>query len=53
LIAVIIKVADDKRVVGEFKSKKSYKIIARITFVFIGIVSLFMIFNLFKPILHI
>ena len=53
LIAIIIKLADDKRVVGEFKSKKAYKIIAWITFVFIGAASLFMIFNLIRPILHI
>ncbi|MHB8279737.1 MAG: hypothetical protein ACYDIA_19085 [Candidatus Humimicrobiaceae bacterium] len=49
----ILKVTDDKRVVGKFKSKKAYKIIAWITFAFIGIASLFMIFNLIKPILHI
>jgi NRAMP (natural resistance-associated macrophage protein)-like metal ion transporter len=53
LIAIIIKLADDKRVVREFKSRKSYRIIAWITFVFIGAASLFMIFNLIRPILHI
>lgn len=52
LIAIIIKLADDKRVVGEFKSKKTFKIIAWITFGFIGIASLFMVFNLLRPILH-
>jgi Mn2+/Fe2+ NRAMP family transporter len=52
LIAIIIKVADDERVVGKFKSRKSYKIIAWITFAFIGIASIFMIYNLIRPIFH-
>lgn len=52
LITIIIKLADDKRVVVEFKSKRIFKVIAGVTFAFIGIASLYMIFNLIKPIFH-
>ena len=53
LIAIIIKLADDKKVVGKQKSKRIFKVIAWVTFTFIGLASLFMIFNLLRPILHI
>lgn len=43
LIAIIIKLADKKEVVGEYRTKKIYKIIAWITFGFITISVLFMI----------
>ncbi|MCL4385201.1 MAG: divalent metal cation transporter [Cyanobacteria bacterium] len=52
LIAIIIKMADDKRVVGKFRSRKADRVIAWITFTFIGIASILMIFNLIKPIFH-
>jgi NRAMP (natural resistance-associated macrophage protein)-like metal ion transporter len=43
LIAIIIKLADKKEIVGEYKTKKIYKIIAWTTFGFIAISVLFMI----------
>ena len=52
LIAIIIKVADNEKVVGKNKSKRIFKIIAWITFAFIGAASLYMIFNLIRPIFH-
>lgn len=50
LIAIIIKVADNEKVVGKNKSKRIFKIIAWITFAFIGAASLYMIFNLIRSI---
>jgi NRAMP (natural resistance-associated macrophage protein)-like metal ion transporter len=52
LIAIIIKVADNEKIVGKYKSRKVFKVIAWITFAFIGIASLFMIFNLIRPVFH-
>lgn len=52
LIAIIIKVADNEKVVGKNKSKRIFKIIAWITFAFIGAASLYMIFNLIRSIFH-
>jgi NRAMP (natural resistance-associated macrophage protein)-like metal ion transporter len=48
LIAIIIKLADDERVVGNFKSTKLRKIIAWFTFFFMGLASLLMIINLIR-----
>ena len=52
LIAIIIKVADNEKVVGKNKSKRIFKIIDWITFAFIGAASLYMIFNLIRSIFH-
>lgn len=43
LIAIIIKLADNEKIVGEHRTKKGYKVIAWITFVFILISVLFML----------
>ena len=48
LIAVIIKLADDERIVGHFKTKPLYKKIAWVTFFFMGISALFMIFAILR-----
>lgn len=48
LIAIIISLADDPRVVGNFKTKLVYKLIAWITLGFVGLASVFMLINLFK-----
>lgn len=42
LIAMVIKMADDERVVGRFKSKRLNKLIAWLTFGFMGVAVLFM-----------
>ncbi|HCQ31565.1 TPA: iron transporter [Candidatus Collierbacteria bacterium] len=46
LIFIIIKLADDNRVVGDFKTQKRYKLIAWITFVFMALSVLFMLGSL-------
>jgi Mn2+/Fe2+ NRAMP family transporter len=48
LIAIIIKLSDDARVVGNFKTSKINKIIARVTFVFVGTASILLIAGLVK-----
>jgi len=48
LIAIIIKIADDKRVVGNYKTTRFNRSVAWLTFVFVGMASLLMIFNLIK-----
>jgi len=48
LIAIIIKLADDERIVGNFKSSKRRRVIAWITFLFMGIAALLMIINLIR-----
>lgn len=45
LIFIIIKLADDGRVVGEFKTEKKYRVIAWLTFGFMAISVLLMFFN--------
>lgn len=45
LIAIIIKVADDERVVGKFKSKKKHKFAASITFFFMTLAVLVMLWQ--------
>ena len=47
LIAIIIRLADDTRVVGTYRSSRRGKIIAWITFAFVGCASLAMLYNLF------
>ncbi len=49
LIVIIIKLADDKRIIGRFKSSRWSRIFAWITFGFMGIASLLMIVNLLFP----
>ncbi|MDP3955444.1 MAG: Nramp family divalent metal transporter [bacterium] len=46
LIAIIIKLADDPRIVGNFKTSKLNRAIAWTTFSFVGIASILMIANL-------
>lgn len=48
LIAIIIKLADDERIVGKFRTSKVSKSIGWITLLFMGIASLFMIINLIR-----
>jgi NRAMP (natural resistance-associated macrophage protein)-like metal ion transporter len=48
LIAIIIKLADDERVIGKFKSNKWGRIIAWITFAFMGTASMAMIIDLIR-----
>ena len=48
LIAIIIKIANDQRVVGNYKITKINQTIAWLTFIFVGVASALMIFNLFK-----
>lgn len=48
LIVLIIKLADDERIVGKFKSHKWSKIFAWITFFLMGSSSLLMIFQLLR-----
>lgn len=45
LIFIIIRLADDSRVVGKFKTEKKYKVIAWITFVFMALAAILMIKN--------
>lgn len=47
LIYIIIRLADDERIVGSFKTKKIYKILGWITFFFIGAASIAMLLTLF------
>jgi NRAMP (natural resistance-associated macrophage protein)-like metal ion transporter len=46
LIAIIIKLANDKRVVGNFKTQKNHQITAWITLIFVSLASIIMIFSL-------
>lgn len=48
LIAIIIKLANDKRVVGEFKTQKINQIVAWITLIFVSLASALMIFSLLR-----
>lgn len=48
LIAIIIKLANDERIVGKFKSTKRNRILAWITFCFMGIASSLLIFQLIR-----
>lgn len=48
LIAMIIKMADDKRVIGNYRTTKLNRTIAWLTFIFVGAASVLMIFNFFK-----
>jgi len=47
LIAIIIKLADDERIVGNFKTKKRSRVIAWITFGFMLLSVLLMIYQIF------
>jgi NRAMP (natural resistance-associated macrophage protein)-like metal ion transporter len=47
LIAIIIKLAQDTRVVGKFTTPKGHKIIGWITFFFVTTASLIMLFSMF------
>ncbi|MPM20482.1 Divalent metal cation transporter MntH [bioreactor metagenome] len=47
LIAIIIKLADDERIVGKFKTKKRSRIVAWITFGFMLLSVLLMIYQIF------
>ncbi|MGE5456011.1 MAG: NRAMP family divalent metal transporter [Ignavibacteriales bacterium] len=47
LIFLIIKLSDDERIVGKYKTKKINKVIAWITFSFIALSVLFMLYSLF------
>jgi NRAMP (natural resistance-associated macrophage protein)-like metal ion transporter len=49
LIAIIIKLANDARVVGTNKAPKIHTIVGWITFVFVGIASILMIWNIIFP----
>jgi len=49
LIAIIIRLANDKRVVGTNKTSRIHTIIGWITFVFIGVASVLMIWNIVFP----
>jgi len=49
LIAIIIKLADDPRIVGIFKTSKLNKAIAWTTFSFVGVASILMLINLIRP----
>jgi NRAMP (natural resistance-associated macrophage protein)-like metal ion transporter len=46
LIAIIIKLADDKRVVGEYKTSKSHRITAWITLIFVSLATILMLYNI-------
>jgi Mn2+/Fe2+ NRAMP family transporter len=48
LIFIIIKLADDSRIVGKFKTAKINRLVAWITFAFVGLASLLMLANLIK-----
>jgi NRAMP (natural resistance-associated macrophage protein)-like metal ion transporter len=50
LIAIIIKLANDKRVVGKYKTPKLLNFIGWITFIFVTTASVFMISSLFKKV---
>lgn len=47
LIFIIIRLADDKRVVDEYKTEKKYKVIAWMTFFFMALAVLFMLGSMF------
>jgi NRAMP (natural resistance-associated macrophage protein)-like metal ion transporter len=49
LIFIIIKLADDSRVVGKHKTPRLLKIISWITFIFVGLASIAMIINVIHP----
>lgn len=46
LIFIIIKLADDPRVVGNYRTSRSYRIIGWITFIFVSIATAFLLINL-------
>lgn len=46
LIAIIIKLADDERIVGKYTTNKLNKVIGWVTFCFVGLSSLFMILGI-------
>lgn len=48
LIAIIIKLADDERIVGKYKTKKRSKIIAWAIFVFMLLSVLLMLWQIIK-----
>lgn len=48
LIAIIIKLANDERIVGKYKSNKRDRILAWMTFAFMGISSCLLIFQLIR-----
>ena len=48
LIAIIIKLADDERIVGKFKTKKRSKVVAWITFGFMLMAVLLMIYQIIQ-----
>jgi len=48
LIFIIIRLADNEKVVGKFKTEKKYKVIAWITFVFMAMAALVMFVNFGK-----
>jgi len=47
LIAIIIKLADDERIVGKFKTRKRSKVVAWITFSFMLLSVLLMVYQIF------
>lgn len=49
LIFIIIRIADNEKVIGHFRSSKLYRIVGWLTFTFVGSASLLMIVNFFKP----
>ncbi len=48
LIAIIIKLADNEKIVGQFKSSRFSRMFGWIAFIFMGFASILMIFNLIK-----
>jgi len=48
LIFIIIKLADDARIVGKFRTAKINRFVAWMTFIFVGLASLLMLVNLIK-----
>jgi Mn2+/Fe2+ NRAMP family transporter len=49
LIAIIIRLANDNRVVGTHKTSRIHTVIGWITFLFVGIASVLMIWNIIFP----
>ncbi len=52
LIFIIIRIADNEKVVGHFRSSKLSRSIGWLTFIFVGLASFLMIINLFQPLLN-
>jgi Mn2+/Fe2+ NRAMP family transporter len=48
LIFIIIRIADNEKVVGHFRSSKLSLSVGWLTFIFVGLASLLMIFNLLQ-----